>query len=69
VQVAGSFPSCKTDAGVCDLSGNASEWAADGQLHGGDAGGGKGGSTCSSAVKRFMPGPTNGFRCCADPTR
>jgi formylglycine-generating enzyme required for sulfatase activity len=68
VQEAGAFPSCKSAAGVFDLVGNASEWAADGMLHGGDAGGGKG-ATCVTAAKRFMPGPTNGFRCCADATR
>jgi hypothetical protein len=64
----GASAECKTRAGVFDLVGNASEWASDGVLHGGDASGGKGAS-CKSTARRFMPGPTNGFRCCADAAR
>ena len=68
LQASGSFPSCRSEAGVYDLSGNAAEWASDGQLHGGDASSGRG-ATCGAASRRFMPGPTSGFRCCADATR
>ena len=64
----GSFPGCKSTEGVYDLIGNASEWAADGMLHGGDTTAGKG-ATCGTSSKRFMPGPTNGFRCCTDAAR
>ena len=65
---AGEMPDCKTDEGVFDLVGNASEWADDGSVHGGDTGGDKG-TTCGTKSRRFMPSPTNGFRCCANPSR
>lgn len=64
----GSFSGCKTKEGVYDLVGNASEWTADGLIRGGDATQGKG-ATCSSKTKRFLPGPTNGFRCCTEAKR
>jgi len=65
---AGEMPGCKTADGVFDMVGNMSEWADDGFAHGGDAGGGSG-TTCGSKSKRFMPSATNGFRCCANPSR
>lgn len=68
VQETGVFPSCRSKDGVYDLIGNVSEWASDGLLHGGDATSGKG-ATCQSTTKRFMPGPTNGFRCCTEPSK
>ncbi|NOZ00655.1 MAG: SUMF1/EgtB/PvdO family nonheme iron enzyme [Deltaproteobacteria bacterium] len=68
IKESGSFPGCVTPSGIYDLVGNASEWLSDRKLHGGDTAGGEG-NTCASQTKRFMPGPTNGFRCCADATR
>ena len=68
IKETGSFPDCVTPSGIYDLVGNASEWASDKRLHGGDTAGGKG-NTCSAESKRFLPGPTNGFRCCADALR
>jgi len=67
LQPSGSFPSCKSPAGIYDLVGNAGEWTSDGQLRGGDASRGGGGS-CGYATRRFSPKATDGFRCCADPT-
>lgn len=63
----GSMPECRTPQGVYDLVGNASEWAADGLVHGGDVSGGAG-NRCDTSSKRLLPGPTNGFRCCASAT-
>jgi len=68
LQPSGSFPSCRTPQGIHDLIGNAGEWTADGQIRGGDAARG-GNGTCGYATRRFTPKPTDGFRCCADPTR
>ena len=64
IKESGSFPDCVTSSGIYDLVGNASEWASDKRLHGGDTAGGPA-NVCGSSSKRFMPGPTNGFRCCA----
>ncbi|HOU54237.1 MAG TPA: hypothetical protein PLQ97_09950 [Myxococcota bacterium] len=68
IQPSGAFPSCKSPQGIYDLVGNAGEWTADGQLRGGDASRG-GNGTCGYATRRFSPKATDGFRCCADPTR
>jgi formylglycine-generating enzyme required for sulfatase activity len=64
----GSFPACKTAAGVFDLVGNAGEWTSDGRLHGGDASTGKS-AGCKYATKHFAPKASDGFRCCADAQR
>lgn len=64
----GEMAGCQSADGVFDLVGNASEWADDGMVHGGDSGGGPG-TTCASRGKRFMPTMFNGFRCCANPSR
>jgi len=61
----GSFADCVTANGVYDLLGNASEWASDGRVHGGDASSGAK-TRCDTESKRLLPGPTNGFRCCAN---
>jgi len=66
IKATGSFPDCVTPTGIYDLVGNASEWCTDKRVHGGDNNGGSG-NTCAVLDKRFMPGPTNGFRCCAGP--
>lgn len=65
LKAAGASEKCASKYGVYDMVGNVSEWVEEGVLAGGDAGTGKHAS-CSTTSKRFMPGPLNGFRCCAD---
>jgi len=65
LKASGSSGKCASRYGVYDMVGNASEWVQEGVLAGGDAGTGKD-ATCSTTSKRFLPGPLNGFRCCAD---
>ena len=71
----GSKAECKTPAGVYDLSGNVSEWVADGQvaaLAGGDHYSVADDLACEYSVKkieepdRLPVTPSIGFRCCQD---
>jgi formylglycine-generating enzyme required for sulfatase activity len=55
---------CRSRYGVFDLSGNASEWVADGSVMGGDVRATMGYASCTA---RAETGPFTGYRCCGDP--
>jgi formylglycine-generating enzyme required for sulfatase activity len=70
IRPVGSFERCISASGARDMSGNAAEWVAEGQLRGGSAlvtGDGR----CSRPLKLTANRPLDdaGFRCCADPAR
>jgi serine/threonine-protein kinase len=56
---------CRSRWGLYDMSGNASEWVADGVTMGGDANSKEGHAGC---MARTRGGPLTGFRCCSDPS-
>jgi formylglycine-generating enzyme required for sulfatase activity len=62
---AGSKRGCRSRWGIYDLSGNVSEWVAEGVTMGGDASQEGGLVGCRASSDRG--GPLAGFRCCADP--
>ena len=64
VVASGSKKTCRSRAGVFDLSGNVSEWVEEGVAMGGDAKAEQAQARCSA---RSSDGPMTGFRCCADP--
>ena len=64
----GSFTRCRSGYRVYDLSGNASEWTAEGHLRGGAADKPDYAVRCANRVKKSpsSSGPFVGYRCCAD---
>ena len=67
----GSFPECVSAAGAFDMSGNAAEWDAEGELRGASATDGERGRCSEKASPERASARQSladvGFRCCADP--
>lgn len=71
LSAAGSFPECVSAAGAFDMSGNATEWDAAGELRGASATDGERGRCSEKASPERASARRSlgdvGFRCCADP--
>ena len=67
--LAGSHRRCRSPYGLYDMSGNASEWTAEGTVNGGNSHKDGETATCYRAPRRAKTStdPFVGFRCCADP--
>jgi hypothetical protein len=64
----GSYPDCVSTSGAMDMSGNVSEWTADGYARGGSAVDGSDGK-CSQGYRKSRDRTYDdiGYRCCKDP--
>ncbi len=66
----GQFLDCVSPLGIFDQSGNVAEWTADGNLRGGGYDAPQLQLRCAGRFSPSVdhtPGPSYGFRCCADP--